>query len=157
VSGKLAREIRQTKPFASLEEEAFLNLGRTFQLLQERVAALLKEFQLTPVQYNILRILRGAGPEGLTCSQASERMLSPDPDITRLLDRLEARQLIARERSREDRRIVLTRITDAGLELAARIDQPLEELLRRVLGSAGKSRLKNLIETLEKLREGAAG
>jgi DNA-binding MarR family transcriptional regulator len=155
MSGKLAREIRQTKPFASMEEEAFLNLGRTFQILQEKVAALLKDYQLTPAQYNILRILRGAGPEGLTCSQASERMLSPDPDITRLLDRMESRHLIERERSREDRRVVVTRITGAGLDLASGIDQPIDQLLRGMLGAAGRNRLKDLIETLELLREAA--
>jgi DNA-binding MarR family transcriptional regulator len=157
MSGKLAREIRQAKPFASVEEEAFLNLGRTFQVLQERVAALLKDYQLTPPQYNILRILRGAAPEGLTCSEASERMLSPDPDMTRLLDRMESRQLIERERSREDRRVVVTRITRAGLELASGIDRPLDQLLRGMLGGAGRTRLKDLIETLELLREAAAG
>jgi DNA-binding MarR family transcriptional regulator len=157
MSGRLAGEIRQTKPFASLEEEAFLNLGRTFQVLQEKAAGLLKEYQLTPAQYNILRILRGAAPQGLTCSQASERMLTPDPDMTRLLDRMEARQLIERERSREDRRVVVTRITKAGLDLAAQIDKPLEERLRRMLGRAGRQRLKDLIETLEMLRESAAG
>ncbi len=155
MSGKLASEIRQSKPFASVEEEAFLNLGRTFQFLQEKAAALLKDYQLTPSQYNVLRILRGAGPEGLTCSQASERMLSPDPDMTRLLDRMEARQLIERERSREDRRVVITRITGAGLDLTAEIDRPLNELFNRLMGPVGKGRLKDLIDTLELLREAA--
>ena len=154
MSGKLAREIQQTKPFVSLEEEAFLNLGRTFEALQEKVAALLKQHQLTSTQYNMLRILRGAGPAGLTCSQATERMLSPDPDVTRLLDRMEARELIARERSREDRRVVITRITEAGLALTAEIDRPLTQLLAAVMGRAGKARLKELIEILETLREG---
>jgi DNA-binding MarR family transcriptional regulator len=155
MSGKLASEIRQSKPFASVEEEAFLNLGRTFQFLQEKAAALLKDYQLTPPQYNVLRILRGAGPDGLTCSQASERMLSPDPDMTRLLDRMEARQLIERERSREDRRVVVTRITKAGLDLTAEIDRPLNELFHKLMGPAGKGRLKDLIDTLELLREAA--
>jgi MarR family transcriptional regulator, organic hydroperoxide resistance regulator len=153
VSGKLAREIQQTKPFASLEEEAFLNLARTFEALQEKGNALLKQYQLTSPQYNMLRILRGAGPAGLTCSQATERMLSPDPDVTRLLDRMETRGLIARERSREDRRVVITRITAAGLTLAAEIDQPLKDLLSRLMGRIGRSRLKELIEILEMLRE----
>jgi polyisoprenoid-binding protein YceI/DNA-binding MarR family transcriptional regulator len=155
VSGKLAREIKQSKPFASVAEEAFLNLGRTFEVLQEKVAALLKEYQLTLPQYNILRILRGA-PEGLTCSQIAERMLTPDPDVTRLLDRLEARPLIARTRSQEDRRVVMARITPYGLELLSQIDRPIEGLLQRMLEPAGKTRLKNLIETLELLREIAA-
>ena len=111
MSGKLTKELGQTKPFALREEEAFLNLARTFEFLQQQLADLLKQFQLTPTQYNVLRILRGAGEEGVTCSQAAERMLTPDPDMTRLLDRMENRSLIQRERSRQDRRIVITRIT----------------------------------------------
>ncbi len=156
VSGKLANEIRQTKPFRCLEEEVFLNLGRTYQVIQEKVAALLKEHQLTPQQYNILRILRGAQPQGLTCTETSERMLSPDPDMTRLFDRMETRQWIVRERSREDRRAIVTRITPAGLELVGQIDQPIDELLHGLLASLGRGRLKELIETLEFLRETAA-
>ena len=154
MSGKLAREIQQTKPFASVEEEAFLNLGRTFELLQEKVIGLLKQYQLTSTQYNMLRILRGAGPEGLTCSQATGRMLTPDPDVTRLLDRMEARHMISRERSQEDRRVVITRITPEGLALAAEIDRPLADLLRSLMGRAGQNRLKELIDILETLREG---
>ena len=129
MSGKLAKEIRQTKPFRSLEEEAFLNLGRTWEFLQKRAADLIKEFDLTSTQYNMLRILRGAGTEGVTCSQATERMLSPDPDITRLLDRMETQGLVRRDRAKEDRRVVITRITDRGLELANRMDAPLHQLL----------------------------
>jgi DNA-binding MarR family transcriptional regulator len=155
MSGKLAHEIQQNKPFASLEEEAFLNLGRTFEILQEKVTGLLKQFQLTATQYNMLRILRGAGPDGLTCSQATGRMLTPDPDVTRLLDRMEARHLIARERSQEDRRVVITRITAEGLSLAAEIDRPLANLLGALMGRAGAERLKELIDILETLREGA--
>ncbi len=156
MSGRLAGEIRQTKPFGSVEEEAFLNLGRTFEVLQEKVTGLLKGYQLTPTQYNMLRILRGAGPDGLTCSQATGRLLTPDPDVTRLLDRMEARHLIARERSREDRRVVITRITAEGLALAAEIDRPLTDLLRILMGRAGRDRLTELIDILEALREGAA-
>jgi len=154
VAGKLAREIQQTKPFASIEEEALLNLARTFEALQNEFTGFLKPYQLTPTQYNMLRILRGAGPGGLTCGQATERMISPDPDVTRLLDRLEARGLIVRERSREDRRVVITRITPEGLALAAEIDQPLAGLLGKIMGRIGKDRLKELIEILEALREG---
>jgi DNA-binding MarR family transcriptional regulator len=154
MGGKLAREIRQTKPFSSREEEAFLNLGRTFEFLQARVAGLLKQHDLSPVQYNMLRILRGAGGEGVTCTEACERMLSPDPDITRLMDRMEARKLLRRERSREDRRVVVSWITPDGLALTNAIDEPLAELFKAIMGRVGKSRLKDLIETLEQLREG---
>lgn len=153
MSGKLAKEIEQTKPFALREEEAFLNLARTFEYLQQRIADLLKQFQLTPTQYNLLRILRGAGEAGITCSQAAERMLTPDPDMTRLLDRMETRSLILRERSGQDRRIVITRITQEGLKLAAAIDEPLQTLFRRLLGRLGDRKLTDLIETLEILRE----
>jgi len=153
VSGRLVKEIRQTKPFALREEEALLNLGRTYEFLSQRMAELLKQYQLTPTQYNMLRILRGAGADGITCSQATERMISPDPDITRLLDRMEAQDLIRRERSKEDRRVVITRITERGLELTNRIDSPLTQLLRQYLGRVGQPRLRELIDTLEALRE----
>src|SRR5829696_5186657 len=98
----------------------------------------MKEHQLTPTQYNMLRILRGAGAEGVTCSQATERMLTPDPDVTRLLDRMEAHGLIRRDRTPEDRRIVIARITDRGLEIANRIDAPLHQLLQRTLGRVSR-------------------
>jgi DNA-binding MarR family transcriptional regulator len=153
VSGRLAKEIKQTKPFALLEEEALLNLGRTYEHLQQRVAEVLKEHQLTPTQYNMLRILRGAGKDGLTCSQACERMITPDPDVTRLLDRMEGRNLIERERSKQDRRVVITKITPDGLDLTNRIDQPLATMLKTHLGHIGPDRLKDLIGTLELLRE----
>jgi DNA-binding MarR family transcriptional regulator len=153
VSGKLAKEIRQGKPFQSREEEAFLNLGRTYEFLQQRVAELLKEHQLTPAQYNMLRIVRGAGPDGVTCSQATERMLSPDPDVTRLLDRMETHGLIRRDRDKEDRRVVITRITDRGLDLTNRIDTPLHQVFKQCLGRVSQQRLKELIDTLEALRE----
>lgn len=153
MSGRLANEIKQTKPFALREEEALLNLGRTYEHLQQKVAELLKDYQLTSTQYNMLRILRGAGKDGLTCSQACERMITPDPDVTRLLDRMEARKLIERERSKQDRRVVITRITPEGLELVGRIDQPLAAILKKHLGHIGQDRLQTLIDTLELLRE----
>jgi DNA-binding MarR family transcriptional regulator len=155
MGGKLAKEIRQTKPFTSREEEAYLNLGRTFEFLQARVAGLLKQHHLTPVQYYMLRILRGAGVEGVTCTQACERMLSPDPDITRLLDRMEARKLLRRERSREDRRVVVSWIAPEGEALLAAIGQPLRDLFKAALGHIGQRRLGELIETLEALRKEA--
>ena len=149
----MAKEIRQMKPFASREEEAFLNLGRTYEFLQRRVAELLKSRDLTPTQYNMLRILRGAGTDGVTCSQATERMLSQDPDVTRLLDRMELRGLIRRERSKEDRRVVITRISDLGIELTNQLDDPLHLLLKQLLSRVSQQRLKELIDTLEALRE----
>jgi DNA-binding MarR family transcriptional regulator len=153
VSGKLAAELKQTKPFGSAAEEAVLNLDRTHEFIQQRTSLFFKQFQLTPTQYNALRILRGAGPEGITCSQVAERMVAADPDITRLLDRLEARQLIERERSREDRRVVVTRITAGGLELLQTIDRPLAEHTQQLMGHLGKEQLARLIEILESIRQ----
>jgi len=151
VAGRLAKEI-QSKPFALLEEEAALNLARTFEVVQQRLSETLKPHQLTATQYNVLRILRGAGSEGVTCSQASERMVNHDPDMTRLLDRLEARKLVERERSREDRRVVVTRIAKKGLDLVNSLDAPVNAALRRQLGHVGKEKLSQLIDILETLR-----
>jgi DNA-binding MarR family transcriptional regulator len=153
VGSKLAAEIRQKKPFALLEEEAALNLVRTNEFLLQRQSEFFKPYQLTGTQYNILRILRGAGKDGVTCSQAAERMVAADPDITRLMDRLEARQLLVRARGKEDRRVVISRITEEGLALLKEIDRPLAEFLKQMLGGVGKEKLAQLIEILESIRE----
>ena len=153
MAGRLAQEINQKKPFALLEEEALLNLARTFETVQMKLTEALKEFQLTPTQYNVLRILRGAGKEGVTCSQAADRMVNHDPDMTRLLDRLEARKLVVRERSKNDRRVVITRISQDGMELVNSLDEPIKALNKKLAGHVGREKLLQLIETLEKLRE----
>jgi DNA-binding MarR family transcriptional regulator len=153
VSGKLAAELHQTKPFATLEEEALLNLARTQEYLQQRQAEFFKQYQLTRTQYNVLRILRGAGNDGITCSQVSERMVAADPDITRLLDRLETRGLIARERSKEDRRVVVSRITPDGIALLKTIDKPLTALHKDLMGRLERRDLERLVEVLESIRE----
>lgn len=143
--GELQKELKQTKPWKSKEEELYLNLTRTAEALSWKVAELLKSFELTGVQYNVLRILRGAGSsEGLICSEISERMVTKDSDITRLLERLENRGLITRERSEKDRRIVIAKITDAGLKLLADIDEPVIDLHRRQLGHLGENLLDQL-------------
>ncbi len=151
--GKLQAEISQTKPFERIEEEAILNVIRTSEVLQQATADFLKFFDLSPVQYNVLRILRGAGEAGATCSQIAERLITRDPDITRLLDRMEARALIVRERSSRDRRMVITRITPSGLELVGRIDQPMQEMGTAKLGRFDRGALEELISVLEQLRE----
>ena len=153
MSGKLVAEIRQSRPFASVEEEALLNLARTHEFTQQRIAEFFKRYQLTATQYNILRILRGAGKDGLNCSQAAERMVTADSDVTRLLDRLEARHLIARERSHQDRRVVISRIASEGQELLKTIDKPLAEYAKKLMGHVGRERLEQLIEILEALRQ----
>ncbi len=141
---ELQIELKQTKPWKSKEEELYLNLARTAEALSWKVSELLKSYELTGVQYNVLRILRGAGGDGLICSEISERLITKDSDITRLLERLENRGLIRRERSEKDRRIVIARITDAGLNLLAAIDEPIIELHRRQLGHLGESLLDQL-------------
>jgi DNA-binding MarR family transcriptional regulator len=114
ITSRLQTEIQQTKPFESLEEEMFLNLQRTAEALMHGLEAGLKPAGLSPSQYNVLRILRGAGAEGLACGGIAERMVTRDPDMTRLLDRLEARGLVMRARDRADRRVITERITPEG-------------------------------------------
>ena len=129
----------------------FLELLRTTDMLSRRLAPVLKPEDLSPTQYNVLRILRGA-PEGLTCGEVASRMITRDPDITRLLDRLEKRNLISRCREAADRRMVLTRIAPEGLALLARLDRPVQEAHRKQLGHLGRERLRTLSELLSACR-----
>ena len=152
MAGKLQAEIRQRKPFVSIEEETYLNLVRTADALTRQLELLLQPYGLTSTQYNVLRILRGAGEEGSTCSGISERLLAYDPDVTRLLDRLEKVQLVQRSRSTTDRRVVMTIITPAGLELLATLDQPVETLLKQQFKGIARERLRQLITDLEEIR-----
>ena len=157
---KLRDEIKQTRPFASLEQEAFLNLQRTADKLMAGLTTALKPAELSSTQYNVLRILRGASmsadcPGGtLACGEIANRMITRDPDMTRLLDRLEKRGLIARVRCPDDRRVVRTRITPEGVALVEQVDQPLKDLLRRQLGHLGETKLRQLISLLEEVRSG---
>ncbi|HEX4311032.1 MAG TPA: MarR family transcriptional regulator [Acidobacteriaceae bacterium] len=125
------------------EEAVFVELARTVDLLSRAPAQILREHDLSPNQYNVLRILRGA-PEGLLCGEISNRMISRDPDITRLLDRLEKRSLIGRCRDNPDRRRVHVRITDKGLAFLGRLDGPVCDLHRRQLGHLGQKQLRLL-------------
>jgi DNA-binding MarR family transcriptional regulator len=151
--GQLQPEFMQQKPFKSLEQEALLNVLRTADTLMQGIAAVLKPFKLSHSQYNVLRILRGAGAEGLACREIGERMITRDPDITRLLDRLERRGLVARTRDEKDRRVVMVRITPEGLRILAQLDAPIEEVDRRQLKHIGEQRLRMLINLLELARE----
>ena len=148
-------EIQQSKPFNRLEDEAAVALQRTADRLDWRLSEMLKPFGLSPTQYNALRILRGAGDEGRSCSEIAERMINHDPDITRLVDRLERRGLVARSREGRDRRVITTRITPAGLDLLASLDHPLEEFGRKLMGPLGEQRLRTLLEILQAVREQA--
>jgi DNA-binding MarR family transcriptional regulator len=152
MTGRDRKAIRQKKPFRRLEDEAFVNLLRTADALMQGVAATLKPAGLSPAQYNVLRILRGAGPDGLACREIGERMIAKDPDITRLLDRLAERDLIRRSRDRADRRVITTRITDKGLGILKELDTPVEELHVKQLGHLGEQRLRSLVDLLEAAR-----
>src|SRR5438874_13213124 len=131
------------------EEAAFLDLLRTCDLLSRGPAQFLKSEDLSPTQYNVLRILRGAPPAGLPCGEIASRMITRDPDITRLLDRLEKRDLISRCRETKDRRMVLTRITDAGLKLLSQLDAPVLDAHHLQLGHLGPEQLRNLLKLLQ--------
>ena len=154
--GRLLTEIKQRKPFESPEHETYLNLVRTASALMRREAELLKAYELTPAQFNVLRILRGAGAEGLICREIGERMLAYDPDVTKLLDRLEARGLVTRERKAEDRRAVVARISPEGSRMLQAVDKPMLDLVVGLLGHLGAGRLKTLSTLLEAAREKAA-
>lgn len=151
---QLQAEIKQTRPFRSLEQEAYLSLGRTWSVLEHKVAEALKPHGITPTQYNVLRILRGAGQEGLCRNEVMERMIARVPDATRLLDRMEAGGLTERERSSEDRRFVTTRITKKGLQLLADLDEVIQDLHRRQFAGLDEGALRTLIDVLGLARQG---
>ena len=151
MSPKLKDEIKQGKPFESLEAEVMLNVARTADALSRGGEDILKLVGLSPNQYNVLRILRGS-PDGLPCGEIGNRMITRDPDITRLLDRLEKRVLISRCRETKDRRMVMARITPQGMELLARMDQPVQEAHRTQLGHLGRTRLRALTDLLRVAR-----
>lgn len=145
----------KSRRFGGPEEDAFVSLVRTAELLSRNVEKVLRSGDVSPTQYNVLRILRGA-PEGLPCSEIGKRMITRDPDITRLLDRLEKRSLISRCREAKDRRMVLTRITPQGLKLLRELDGPVTEIHKIQLGHLGRERLRSLMDLLETARQKAA-
>ena len=151
----MTRQETTGKRYGSPEEKVMLDMVRTCDLLSRGPAQLLKTEDLSVTQYNVLRILRGA-PEGLTCGEIANRMITRDPDITRLLDRLEKRGLITRSRDSKDRRVVLTRIVPEGLKLLSRLDEPMQEVHRRQLGHLGRNQLKTLADLLTAARNPAA-
>jgi DNA-binding MarR family transcriptional regulator len=145
---------------AQIQRSSLPNGGRAFVALQRaadklamQAEQLLKSNGLTGAQYNVLRILRGAGPDGLACSSISERMISHDPDMTRLLDRMEKRDLITRQRQSDDRRVVKTKITSGGLEVLKRLDAPVRDMHKQQFAHMGAARVKVLAELLEEICE----
>jgi DNA-binding MarR family transcriptional regulator len=152
VAKGIQAELKQSKPFSSTGEEASIAILRTADQLQQQLMELLKPYGLSPTQFNALRILRGAGEIGLPCSEIGQRMINHDPDITRLLDRLEQRNYVQRRREQKDRRVHTARITATGLELLKSLDRPVEEFHRHSTAKVGENNLKSLNRLLEKFR-----
>lgn len=149
----LRDEIKQKKPFQSLEQEAQLNIIRTSSLLLDDIEQLLRPYGITATQYNVLRILRGSEPDGLCRNELRDRMLTRMPDVTRLLDRMEEVGFVARAREDEDRRLVRTRITPAGLKLLADVDDVAESEHKRRLQALSETQLQTLIDLLTMIRQ----
>jgi DNA-binding MarR family transcriptional regulator len=148
----LQAELRQTKSFSSVHAEAFLNLVRTAEQMQHALRTKLKPYAITETQYNALRILRGAGASGLTCAEIAERLVSQDPDITRLAERLQRQGMVRRERGAKDRRVVLTRITAAGLDRLKEADPVVNSTVHALLSHLSQPELKTMIDLLERAR-----
>jgi DNA-binding MarR family transcriptional regulator len=153
MTGKLEREIKQKRPFSSVQEEVVLAMMRTADQLATPLLDVLRDAELSLSQYNVLRILRGADSgEGLACGDISERMVRRDPDLTRLLDRLESRGLVERARGTTDRRVVLARITPAGRHLVESLDDPIRKTMKKSLAHMTEERVRQLVELLEEAR-----
>jgi DNA-binding MarR family transcriptional regulator len=153
VTRTLKEEIKQTRPFRHVGEEAYLSLVRTAAMLEHRVSQALKPHGLTATQYNVLRILRGAGAEGLCRNEVGERLVTAVPDVTRLLDRMEQMGLISRERGTVDRRYVTTRLSKKGAELVNKLDAHVAAMHEQQLGHLDKRSLKTLVDLLALVRE----
>jgi DNA-binding MarR family transcriptional regulator len=153
MSHELSQEIRQQRPFGSLEQEAHLSIMRTASVLSDGIDEVLKPAGLTRPQYNVLRILRGAEPDGLCRNDVRDRMVTRMPDMTRLLDRMEAAGLVSRCRDEYDRRLVTTRITQKGLDLLAGLDDAVNAEHAHRLGHMTDSQLKTLIELVGLARD----
>jgi DNA-binding MarR family transcriptional regulator len=151
---KTATALKQSSPFSSLEHEVYLALQRLSSGLNDGIAELLKASDLSGPQYNVLRILRGA-QEGLTCGEISDRLIAKDPDVTRLLDRMEKQDLVARARERQDRRIVTTRITEKGQAVLQALDGPINRMHQQQLEHLGPEKLEQLLGLLEEASNGA--
>jgi DNA-binding MarR family transcriptional regulator len=148
----LAEEIKQTKPFTSLEQEAQLSIIRTGASLLDEIEQFLKPYGITATQYNVLRILRGSEPNGLCRNELRDRMLTRMPDMTRLLDRMEEAGLVGRAREDEDRRMVRSRISSTGLELLADLDSVTQREEKRRYGHLNDDQLRTLIDLLAIVR-----
>ena len=153
----IGREIRQTRPFRSRRQEAFLGLLRTTDVVKRLVTRVFQPVGVTRQQYNVLRILRGAGDDGLPTLAIAERMVECSPGVTRLVDRLVAKGWVSRERCPDDRRQVICRITPSGLELLAGLDDPVERATRESLAGLDDDEIERLIDLLDRIRAAHAG
>jgi DNA-binding MarR family transcriptional regulator len=152
VAGKIQQELQQKKPFRHVAEEAALNVLRTSDLVMQAELDLLKPYNLSATQYNVLRILRGAGDEGICCKAIGDRLITRDPDVTRLIDRLEKRGILARTRAKEDRRYVTVHLTKAGMDLVNELDEPIQKLNQKIMRNLNARDLHTLIGLLEQVR-----
>jgi DNA-binding MarR family transcriptional regulator len=151
---RLQLEIKQTRPFSSSSQEAAIALMRTADMVRRAVATLVEPHGITPQQYNVLRILRGAGDRGLPTLEIAQRMIEQTPGITRLIDRLETKRLVIRERCATDRRQVFCRITTGGLAMLDGLDTPLQARERDTLAALTEDELAQLIALLDRARQG---
>jgi DNA-binding MarR family transcriptional regulator len=149
----LKREIAQERPFSSPAEEALLNLMRTADCVQRAMQRKTRAWGVTSTQYNVLRILRGSHPQGLTCSAIGDRMITAEPDITRLLARLKALKLIRQQRDKRDKRVIWTQISVSGLELLAEMDPMVQQSPKELLAHLDPEQIDNLIVLLELARK----
>ena len=148
----LQEELRQTKPFRSIEQEALLSVVRTSADLMDRFEVFLRPYNITATQYNVLRILRGAEPEGLCRNELRDRMLTRMPDVTRLLDRMEEAGLVERTRDHEDRRMVTSRITKKAMQLLATLDPVVADNEKTFFSGISHEQIQTLIDVLEAIR-----
>jgi DNA-binding MarR family transcriptional regulator len=148
----LAKTLKQTRPFVSVEQEVYLSILRTASELSYAVDQFFGQFDITQSQYNVLRILRGAGADGLCRNEISERMVTATPDMTRLLDRMEKAGWVTRKRAEDDRRQVSTHITKSGMELLARLEKPTGDFVTPIFAGATISDLKTVLKVNDQIR-----
>lgn len=155
-AGSLKYEIQQNKPFHSVRHEAVLGLLKTTDLVRRIISGVVESADITMQQYNVLRILRGADGKPLPTLEIRSRMIEQTPGITRLLDKLEVRGWVTRDRCQEDRRLVLCSITPRGKKLVDDLDAPIDELYNELLGHVPEHEVKTLVRALDKLRASQA-
>jgi len=152
VAGRLADEIKQDGPFSSPQAEAVLNILRTAEAILQSSNLVLKPFDLTLTQFNVLRVLRDAGARGIACSELGERLVARDPDVTRLLDRMEQKHLVHRDRSHVDRRVVVATITRGGLKALKEAEGSHYRNMERIMAALSSQEILILTENLERVR-----